>query len=199
MITWAQRAKAAISHKGQNGTANTDETAVARLLTVSSVPALAVTALPERLSTVLAVPSPVVFEKHDYSLAATVDPDDWCWPRSTAMTGAEIDNFKARLSKFGDKGLTATDCEALADKLVKRDRESDDRRVCLECKHLSGVGQTSWRCGNWQAAGIAIHARDTQLPADLVLQLQRCDGFNNLNIFRLHQSKHDPKFARINF
>ena len=199
MITWAERAKAAISQTGQVGTVKTDETYVSRLLAVSSVPSVAISSMPERLSTVLAVPSPVVFEKHDSSLAATEDPDGWCWPRSTAMTGAEIDNFKARLSKFGDKGLTATDCEALADKLVKRDRESDDRRVCLECKHLSGVGQTSWRCGNWQAAGIAIHARDTQLPADLVLQLQRCDGFNKLNIFRLHQSKHDPKFARINF
>lgn len=182
MITWAERAKAAISQTGQVGTVKTDETYVSRLLAVSSVPSVAISSMPERLSTVLAVPSPVVFEKYDSSLAATEDPDGWCWPRSTAMTGAEIDNFKARLSKFGDKGLTATDCEALADKLVKRDRESDDRRVCLECKHLSGVGQTSWRCGNWQAAGIAIHACDTQLPADLVLQLQRCDGFNNLRM-----------------
>ena len=198
MITWAERAKAAISQTGQGGTVKTDETYVSRLLAVSSVPSVAISSMLERLSTVLAVPSPVVFEKNDSSLAVTEDPDGSCWPRSTAMTGAEIDNFKARLSKFGDKGLTATDREALADKLVKRDRESDDRRVCLECKHLSGVGQTNWRCGNWQAAGIAIHARDTQLPADLVLQLQRCDGFNNLNIFRLHQSKHDPKFARIN-
>ena len=177
MITWAERAKAAISQTGQGGTVKTDETYVSRLLAVSSVPSVAISSMPERLSTVLAVPSPVVFEKHDSSLAVTVDPDGWCWPRSTAMTGAEIDNFKARLSKFGDKGLTATDCEALADKLVKRDRESDDRRVCLECKHLSGVGQTSWRCGNWQAAGIALRPRDAQLPADLVVQLQRCDGF----------------------
>ena len=183
MIAWAERAKAAISQVGLGGTVKTDETAISRLLSVSAVPILAVSVMKEGVSTVLAVPSPVVFEKHDSFLAATVDPDGWCWPRSTAMTGAEIDNFKARLSKFGDKGLTATDCEALADKLVKRDRESDDRRVCLECKHLSGVGQTSWRCGNWQAAGIANYARDTQLPADLVLQLQRCDGFNNLNFF----------------
>ena len=183
MITWAARAKAAILQTGQGGTVKTDETAISRLLSVSAVPILAVSVMKEGVSSVLAVPFPVVFEKYDSSFAATVDPDGWCWPRSTAMTGAEIDNFKARLSKFGDKGLTATDCEALADKLVKRDRESDDRRVCLECKHLSGVGQTSWRCGNWQAAGIANYARDTQLPADLVLQLQRCDGFNNLNFF----------------
>ena len=67
--------------------------------------------------------------------------------------------------------------EVLADKLVTRDRDLDDRRICLECRHLSGVGQTSWRCGNWQAAKVAHRARDVQLPADLVRKLQRCDGF----------------------
>ena len=105
------------------------------------------------------------------------DPDAHCWPHSKAMNGAEIDLFTARLHRFTDKGLTIADCESLADKLVIRDREADDRRFCLECRHLSGFGQTSWRCGNWQSAGIAICSRDSQLPADLVLQLQRCDGF----------------------
>ena len=195
MITWAERAKAAISQTGQGGTVKTDETYVSRLLAVSSVPSVAISSMPERLSTVLAVPSPVVFEKHDSSLAATVDSDGWCWPRSTAMTGAEIDNFKARLSKFGDKGLTATDCEALADKLVKRDRESDDRRVCLECRNLSGYSPGSWRCSNWKPAGVGTSG----LPLDLVLMLQRCDGFENLNILGLLQSKHDPNFPQIDF
>lgn len=105
------------------------------------------------------------------------DPDTDCWPHSTAMNGAEIDLFTARLNRFTDKGLVSTDGEALADKLVIRDREMDDRRSCLECRHLSGFGHTSWRCGNWQAADIAVRLRDTQLPADLVLQLQRCEGF----------------------
>ena len=105
------------------------------------------------------------------------DPDAHCWPHSTAMNGAETDLFTARLHRFTDKGLTTADSESLADKLVVRDREADDRRFCLECRHLSGVGQTSWRCGNWQAAGVAIRSRDSHLPADLVLQLQRCDGF----------------------
>lgn len=63
MITWAERAKAAISQKGQNGTAKTDEAAVARLLAVSAVATEAVSAMPEGLSSVLAVPSPAVLEK----------------------------------------------------------------------------------------------------------------------------------------
>jgi hypothetical protein len=106
-----------------------------------------------------------------------LDLDRWAWPASTAMTGREIDTFTARLHRFNDKGLTRTDGEALADKLVRRDREQDDRRVCLECQHFAGHGAESWRCGNWQAAGIALRPRDAQLPADLVAQLQRCDGF----------------------
>lgn len=116
------------------------------------------------------------------------DPDRWCWPHSTAMTGAEIDTFTARLARFTDKGLSLIDGEALADKLVIRDRESDDRRLCLECLHLAGHAG-SWRCGNWQRAGIAIRARDNQLPLDLVFELQRCDGLAHQ--FNPQKAHHD--------
>lgn len=177
MSSWAARAKAAISQSRQGGTAKTDETAFSRLLAVSAVPTVAASAMPELLSSVLAVPSPAILEKHDSSIVVTEDPDRWCWPHSSAMNGAEIDTFAARLHQFTDKGLTRSDGEALADKLVLRDREQDDRRACLECRHFAGHGAGSWRCGNWQAAGVAIRSRDAQLPADLVVQLQRCDGF----------------------
>ncbi|WP_188708581.1 hypothetical protein [Polaromonas eurypsychrophila] len=109
------------------------------------------------------------------------DPDRWCWPHSEAMTGAEIDTFTARLARFTDKGLGLGDAEALADKLVTRDRESDDRRLCLECFHLSGQSGKAWDCRNWQAAKVASRARDAQLSAALVTQLQRCDGFKEVN------------------
>ena len=108
---------------------------------------------------------------------AAPDADRWCWPHSMAMTGSEIDTFTARLSRFKGKGLSNDGGEALADKLVIRDRESDYRRFCLECRHLTGYGAGSWRCSNWQRAGVAIRARDNQLPAELVLLLQHCDGF----------------------
>lgn len=177
MITWAERAKAALSQTGQNGTVRTDETVVSRLLAVSSVPSVGISGNQDRLSTVLAVPAPAVLEKLDSSIAFIEDPDRWCWPHSSAMNGAEIDTFAVRLHKFTDKGLARADGELLADKLVLRDREQDDRRVCLECNHFAGHGAGSWRCGNWQAAGVAIRSRDAQLPADLVVQLQRCNGF----------------------
>ena len=109
--------------------------------------------------------------------AATDDPDRWAWPHSAAMTGGEIDTFTARVIRFTDKGVNPTDGEALADKLVTRDRDSDDRRLCLECTHLAGFAGT-WGCRAWQRAGIAIKARDAGLPGDLVRSLQRCDGFS---------------------
>lgn len=110
-----------------------------------------------------------------------IDPDRWCWPHSTAMNTAEIDSFMARLARFTDRGLPAADGEGLADKLVIRDRQQDDRHSCFECTHLAGAG--GWRCGNWQRAGVAIRARDAQLPTDFVSLLQRCDGYQDARPF----------------
>ena len=87
------------------------------------------------------------------------------------MSRSEVDNFTARLARFTDKGVGYDEAERLTDALVIRDREGDDRRLCLECTHLQGFSR--WRCGNWQAADVA---RDG-LARDLVLMLQRCGGF----------------------
>ncbi len=183
MITWTERAKAAISQKGQTGTAKTDKTTILRLLAVSSVPTEAVSAKPEGLSSVLAVPSHAVMEKHDSSIGVVEDPDRWCWPHSYAMNGAEIDTFAALLHRFTDKGLPRADSEALAGKLVLRNRGSgEDRCVCMECRHFAGHGAMSWRCGNWKMARIAQRSSDAQLPADFVVLFQRCYGFTKHQI-----------------
>jgi len=54
--------------------------------------------------------------------------DSFCWPHSSAMNGAEIDTFTGRLARFTDRGLSLDDAERLADRLVIRDRDGDDRR-----------------------------------------------------------------------
>src|SRR5574343_1131693 len=72
---------------------------------------------------------------HLYISPAT-DPDRWCWPHSTAMNSGEIDTYTMRLTRFTDKGMSLEDAERLADKLVIRDREGDDQRLCLECTHM---------------------------------------------------------------
>ena len=66
------------------------------------------------------------------------DPDRWAWPHSQAMNTVEIGTFTARLARFADKGIKLDAAQALADRLVTRDREADERRLCLECAHLAG-------------------------------------------------------------
>jgi hypothetical protein len=103
-------------------------------------------------------------------IAPATDPDRWCWPHTQAMNTREIDTFAERLALFTEKGLNYADAERLADTLVIRDREGDDRRLCLECTHLQGAGR--WRCVNWQAADVPR----VGLARDLVMMLRRCNG-----------------------
>ena len=107
--------------------------------------------------------------------AAAIDPDRWAWPHSSAMNGQELDTLMARQALFCQRGASAQDAERLADRLVNRDRDDDDRRLCLECRHLRGEG--SYRCGNARAAG--LHA---DLARGLVLTLQRCHGYEDARL-----------------
>jgi hypothetical protein len=94
-------------------------------------------------------------------------------PNTTDMKAEEVDRFTARLARFIGKGVTQADAESLGHKLVIRDREQDDRVLCLECSHL----QRNGRCGNWTRAGVAIHTKDAQLATDFLQLLHRCDGY----------------------
>ena len=123
---------------------------------------------------VVATVSVATAQKHaaNDSTEISQDPDRWCWPHSEAMNSAEIETFNARLARFTDKGLSLDDGEARADKLVQRDRDLDDWQLCLECRQLSGRGP--WRCNQWRRAGLG----QPGISSDMVIQLQRCDGFN---------------------
>ena len=94
------------------------------------------------------------------------DLDRWCWPMSEAMNGREIDLMIARSNLFSDRGMRTDDAERLADVLVNRDREMDDRRLCMECAHLSGR-----RCSASAIAGAG------QNVVALVQLPQRCPAF----------------------
>lgn len=110
----------------------------------------------------------------------SADPDSCCWPHSSAMNTAEIDTFIARVAQFTAKGLSLAEAEALADRLVLRDREGDDRRLCVECVHLKGdTGR--WRCASAAVANISWYAGDTALAGALVRQPQRCAAFCNFH------------------
>ena len=101
------------------------------------------------------------------------NPDRWCWPNGPAMNGQEIDVFNRRNNLFLTRGWGAA--EAVADRLVRRDRESDDRVVCLECVHYT----KQW-CANAKAAELSPSKSSIQIPTDLISLLQRCPAFQAL-------------------
>ena len=159
---------------------------LARLKKIDVAPGMDATETTKRVSVVFVALGMAPMQKTGSDSPAAndpaPDPDRWAWPHSQAMTGREIDTFTVRLHFFTGRGLVAHDAERLADKLVTRDRESDDRRLCVECVHLAGHAAVNWGCKNWQRSGVAIKARDAQLSATLVHRLQRCDGFKEIGL-----------------
>lgn len=93
-------------------------------------------------------------------------------PRIEApMTEIEIAAFTTRVLDFMGEGLAAREAEALADKLVQRDREGDDRQVCFECRFFK-----RGRCDKWRELGMGAPEL-----GKLARMLQRCPGFEGIN------------------
>jgi len=107
-------------------------------------------------------------------------PDRWCWPQSSAWNTGEIELFNRRAALFVRRGASDTQAEKLADALVLRDRDEDDRRACMECRHLQG--NSPWGCGNWLKAGIALCPSNAGLARELVIRLKRCQGFDGAGL-----------------
>ena len=162
MINWAERTEAAILQKSQVCNAKAYQNLSSRLVVISSVSS---------------VPSGAVMEKQDFSIDEVEDTKRWYYLNSSAMNATEIDTFLARFHKFLGKGYARNSAETVAEELVFRDRELDDRSVCLECTHLISRGVDSWWCENWKAIVEGTRSHNMQLPNDLVIQLQRCKGF----------------------
>ncbi len=85
-----------------------------------------------------------------------------------AWTDADIARFLARRTRLMRWGWAEVEAEVLAKRLVKRDREGNDRVSCAECRHFK-----PGRCGNYRDAG--LQAPD--VGRDLAGTLQRCPGF----------------------
>lgn len=81
-------------------------------------------------------------------------------------TDAEINRFLARQGLFNRRGLSPDESERLAEKALLRDRDLDDRRACIECKHL----QSGARCAATRASSMPItifqrcHRFEWQVP-----------------------------------
>ena len=118
---------------------------------------------------------PKVAESQPAANDAALDPDSYCWPHSSAWNTSEIALFNRRAALFVRRGASDTEAERLAETLVQCDREGDSMHACMECRHLQTNGH--WRCGNWQAAGVAVRAGDAGLARTMALRAQRCPGF----------------------
>ena len=87
---------------------------------------------------------------------------------AVAWTEGDIDRFLARRARLLRWGWPEADAEALADRLVRRDRELDARVSCADCKHYR-----PGCCGNHRRAGLLT----PDVGRDLASMLQRCPGF----------------------
>jgi hypothetical protein len=86
-------------------------------------------------------------------------------------TAEELERMVARAERGERLGLSAREADAAADVLHLRDRDRDDRRLCLECGWLR-ADRAGWRCG----------ALGQQIPrAWVTTQLQRCHMFRESN------------------
>ncbi len=101
------------------------------------------------------------------------DPERDCWPHDQSITAAmnrvELDLMQTRITLFTRHNIGVDMAESLADKLMRRDREGDDRSLCLECVRFSGQ-----RCGNYFKAGLSSAG-----IGGCSQMLQRCPGFSS--------------------
>ena len=79
--------------------------------------------------------------------------------------------FTQRINLFFGR----TDAKELAHRLMIRDREQDDRRLCLECRHFK---PHRLEYNNFEWAGFT----QPKLGSNWVSQLQRCLGFEEIEI-----------------
>lgn len=119
---------------------------------------------PPRLSLVLDAPEEGGLAGSMQQAGPGGGPDAYCWPASSAMNGAEIVTFMERTARFTDRGMRLPTAEALADRLVLRDREGDDRKTCMECRNMR-------RNGGCAVAHLAMPI------GEMSLALQRCSQF----------------------
>ena len=173
MKSWTDRAVQIFAKEVKNGTVKTDETPDLGLSSVSSVSSVQNLVLTEDF-----LNQKISSGNQDCVKSYS---ELWCYPKSSAMNTEEIAIFEARVSRYKSFGLDAEKSEALADKLLIRDREqgADDRISCLECRHLFNV--KGWYCKNWQQSKVCIRERDAYIGTDWVMLLQRCDGFKAMD------------------
>lgn len=108
-------------------------------------------------------------------LTATPRPDDPALIARTRESGADwtpVDGevMKARVVAITRRGFRVDQAEELAEYLMLRDHDGDDRRMCVECSHLGDGG----RCLA-AARGRLLGAARWLEPVPTILH--RCEAF----------------------
>ncbi len=93
-----------------------------------------------------------------------------CDTAAVGWTDADIARFIDRRGRLLRWGWPEAEAEKLADRLVQRDREHDERVSCTDCQHFR-----PGRCGDHRRAGLTA----PDVGRDLASLLQRCPGFCN--------------------
>ena len=192
MIDWTAHAKAQLALPTRASTVKTDETP---LLSVSSVPPAAVSAARNGVSSVssaghpcvgaaaidgaihavpviaampvaVAMAMPANVDRTSGNPCMTPEQGDDC--HACGWDDAEIALFMGRSARFAQIGRR--DAEHLAERLTLRDRQFDDRRMCIECRELEPSG----RCA--AARRGAVPGADLRMEPVQTL-LCHCPGF----------------------
>lgn len=166
MIDWMARAKTQLGQPRGGGTAETDESDV---VSVSSVVPVADAGVAEVVSSVssAALGTDLAASRPSANPYRTPEEGEDC--HACGWNDAEIAAFMARRARF--EGLGRVDAEHLAERLTLRDRDGDERRLCLECSWLGSGG----RC--LAAASGRIPGVDRRLVEPVQTVLHRCVGF----------------------
>lgn len=90
---------------------------------------------------------------------------------AVAWTDADISAFLDRRARLLRWGWAESEAEKVAERLVERDREHDERVSCADCRHYR-----PGRCGNHRRAGLDV----VDVGRDLAAMLQRCPGFQSV-------------------
>ncbi len=87
---------------------------------------------------------------------------------AVAWTDTDIARFLDRRARLMRWGWTEAEAEMQADRLVRRDREYDDRVSCVDCQHYEVR-----RCRNHRRAAL----QSAEVGREFAEVLQRCPGF----------------------
>ena len=83
----------------------------------------------------------------------------------------DIRRFTLRVAMFKRRRVPEVQAERWADRLALRDQQLDDRRSCIECKHLSDDGSCFCARQGWIRSASKLHH-------PVVFLLQRCERFS---------------------